>query len=153
MEVINIMHILAGTIWVGGALFMNLIFIPALKSVNFSESGMVMKKVSNRFTLFAWPSVGILIITGFLKLPNTGIIGDISNHYNVILNIKLILVTIMIAMGFYLTVILGMRIKEFSENPDLINLEVLKKLQKTMSFVSLTITVLGVIVLGLISTV
>lgn len=146
--VIQFLHLLAATVWIGGAVFMNFVFSPVLKKLDFAQRGLLVKNVSGKFSLFAWPSVAILLITGFIKLPE-GLLGNFTGHYGAILHVKLLLVFIMIALGLYLTVYLGSKVKKIS--PDQQNSAELLKLQKVMPVLSMSITLLGVVVLLLIS--
>ena len=59
-------HLVSATIWVGGSLFIGIVFSPLLKTMTDSvaERMQIMIRVGRRFNKIAVPSLFILIITG-----------------------------------------------------------------------------------------
>ena len=148
--IIHFLHLLAATIWIGGGLFLNFIFSPIFRTFQFAEQAEIAGKITGRFALFAWPSVAVLLITGFYKLPQ-GVIGNISNFYSIIFNLKLILVSLMIGLGLYLTGYLGLKMKKISAATSPQASSEIRKLRTIMPIISMSIVLLGVTVIFLIS--
>lgn len=64
--IITWIHLVAAAIWVGGSLFIGIVFSPILKTISTSieERIQIMIKVGKRFNKIAVPSLIILMITG-----------------------------------------------------------------------------------------
>ncbi|MFN3653734.1 MAG: CopD family protein [Candidatus Nitrosotenuis sp.] len=89
-------HLISSAIWVGGSLFIAVVFAPVLKTMSPSieERLQIMIKVGRRFNKIAIPSLVILIGTGIYNAHQVLIRPDflISTGYGVMLIIKMILV-------------------------------------------------------------
>ncbi|MEM3107253.1 MAG: CopD family protein, partial [Candidatus Nitrosotenuis sp.] len=89
-------HLISSAIWVGGSLFIAVVFAPILKTMSPSieERLQIMIKVGRRFNKIAIPSLVILIGTGIYNAHQVLMRPDflISTGYGVILIIKMILV-------------------------------------------------------------
>ena len=89
-------HITSAAIWVGGSLFIGVVFAPILKKMSLSveERLHLMIKVGRRFNKIAVPALITLIVTGMyqahLVLQKSEILYDTS--YGNVLIIKMILV-------------------------------------------------------------
>ncbi|MGY5143509.1 MAG: CopD family protein [Candidatus Nitrosopumilus sp. bin_32a] len=98
--IITWIHLIAASIWVGGSLFIGIVFSPLLKTMTNSieERMQIMIRVGKRFNKVAVPSLIILMITG-LYTSHT-LIGKpdllISTSYGTFLIIKIILVIALI---------------------------------------------------------
>ena len=98
--IITWIHLIAASIWVGGSLFIGIVFSPLLKTMTSSieERMQIMIRVGKRFNKVAVPSLIILMITG-LYTSHT-LIGKpdllISTSYGTFLIIKIILVIALI---------------------------------------------------------
>ena len=94
-------HITSAAIWVGGSLFIGVVFAPILKKMALSgeERLHLMIKVGRRFNKIAVPALITLIVTGMyqahLVLQKSEILYDTS--YGNVLIIKMILVAGLIA--------------------------------------------------------
>jgi copper resistance protein D len=66
----NFFHLLAAAIWIGGAVFIKLILEPSLKVIDPPSGGKLMGVVAKRFSITAWASLLIIIITGIYKTPS-----------------------------------------------------------------------------------
>ena len=64
--IITWIHLVSAAIWVGGSLFIGIVFSPILKTISTSieERIQIMIKVGKRFNKIAVPSLIILMITG-----------------------------------------------------------------------------------------
>lgn len=93
-------HLVAASIWVGGSIFIGIVFAPLLKTMSDTVEGRlsIMIRVGRKFNKIAIPSLIILIITGIYNssnlLVNPSLI--LSTTYGQILVIKVILVIILL---------------------------------------------------------
>ena len=64
--IITWIHLVSATIWVGGSLFIGIVFSPLLKTMTNSvqERMQIMIRVGKRFNKIAVPALIILIVTG-----------------------------------------------------------------------------------------
>ena len=89
-------HITSAAIWVGGSLFIGVVFAPILKKMSMpvEEKIQLMVQVGRRFNKLAMPALFILIATGMyqahLVLQKTDILYETS--YGHVLIIKMVLV-------------------------------------------------------------
>jgi len=94
-------HITCAAIWVGGSLFIGVVFAPILKkmSMPIEERLQLMIKVGRRFNKLAVPALIILMVTGMyqahLILQKSDLL--LESSYGNILVIKIILVVALIA--------------------------------------------------------
>ena len=89
--IITWIHLVAASIWVGGSLFIGIVFSPLLKTMTSSieERMQIMIRVGKRFNKVAVPSLIILMVTGLytshalIGKPDLLIstsYGDLSNY-------------------------------------------------------------------------
>ena len=94
-------HVTCAAIWVGGSLFIGVVFAPILKkmSMPIEERLQLMIKVGRRFNKLAVPALIILMVTGIyqshLILQKSDLL--LESSYGNILVIKIILVVALIA--------------------------------------------------------
>jgi len=98
--IITWIHLIAASIWVGGSLFIGIVFSPLLKTMTSSveERMQIMIRVGKRFNKVAVPSLIILMVTG-LYTSHTLIVNPdllVSTSYGTYLIIKIILVIALI---------------------------------------------------------
>src|SRR4051812_6729233 len=66
-------HILSATVWMGGAAFLALVLVPALKHPDFqSLSSSLLHPIGVRFRKVGWVCLSILILTGCFNLGFRG---------------------------------------------------------------------------------
>ena len=98
--IITWVHLISAAIWVGGSLFIGIVFSPLLKTMTDSlqERMQIMIRVGKRFNKIAVPSLIILMITGLynshLILGKPNILFETS--YGQFLIIKIILVIVLL---------------------------------------------------------
>ena len=98
--IITWIHLISASIWVGGSLFIGIVFSPLLKTMTSSveERMQIMIRVGKRFNKVAVPSLIILMATGLYT--SHALIGKpdllISTSYGTYLIIKIILVIVLI---------------------------------------------------------
>ena len=98
--IITWIHLIAAAIWVGGSIFIGIVFSPILKTITTSieERIQIMIKVGKRFNKIAVPSLIILMITGLynshLLLSKPDLL--MATSYGIFLTIKIVLVIALI---------------------------------------------------------
>ncbi len=98
--IITWIHLVSASIWVGGSIFIGIVFSPILKTVATSveERIEIMIRVGKRFNKIAIPSLIILMITGLynshLLLSKPDLL--MATSYGIFLTIKIILVIALI---------------------------------------------------------
>ncbi len=98
--IITWIHLISAAIWVGGSLFIGIVFSPLLKTMTSSveERMQIMIRVGKRFNKIAVPSLIILMLTGLYT--SNALIGNpdllVSTSYGKFLIIKIILVIALI---------------------------------------------------------
>lgn len=93
-------HLVAASIWVGGSIFIGIVFAPLLKTMSDTVEGRlsIMIRVGRKFNKIAIPSLIILIVTGIYNSSNLLVRPSLilSTTYGQILVIKVILVIILL---------------------------------------------------------
>ena len=145
-------HITSAAIWVGGSLFIGVVFAPILKKMSMSvqERLQFMIKVGRRFNKIAVPSLIILIATGVyqahLILQKTDMLYE-TGYCNVLI-IKIILVAALV-----ITYAVHVRIIRKDVEDQIMNNEIpepqLQKLRKKIIVLGEITVVLSVIILFL----
>jgi uncharacterized membrane protein len=99
--IITWIHLISSAIWVGGSLFIAVVFAPVLKTMSSSveERLQIMVKVGRKFNKIAMPSLLILIGTGIFNSHQILSRPEFlfSTTYGILLVIKIILVAALLA--------------------------------------------------------
>jgi len=147
-------HITSAAIWVGGSLFIGVVFAPILKKMSMpvEERIQLMVQVGRRFNKLAMPALFILIATGMyqahLVLQKSDILYDTS--YGHVLIIKMVLVAaLLITYAVHVRIIR----KDVEDKiiAKQISQEQLQKLRKKIIILGEVSVVLSVIILFLAS--
>ena len=147
-------HITSAAIWVGGSLFIGVVFAPILKKMSMpvEERIQLMVQVGRRFNKLALPALFILIATGMyqahLVLQKSDILYDTS--YGHVLIIKMILVAALLILYAVHVRIIRKDVEDkiiAKEMPP----EQLQKLRKKIIVLGEVTVVLSVIILFLAS--
>lgn len=113
---INIIHILATAVWIGGAFFVHFTLQPAMKQIDPQQSGKLMGLIAKRFSITAWTCILLLIITGIMKTP-AGMLFSPSTELGQILTIKHILVLLVIIVGLTIALYVIPNIRKNAPQP------------------------------------
>ncbi|MBM2851488.1 MAG: copper-binding protein [Candidatus Nitrosotenuis sp.] len=108
--VITWIHLVASAVWVGGSLFIAMVFAPVLKTMSSSVEDrlQIMIRVGRKFNRIAIPSLMILIATGIFNAHQMLIKPDFlfSTSYGVLLVIKIVFVVgLLVAFGIHVRII------------------------------------------------
>jgi len=100
--IITWIHLVSAAIWVGGSLFIGIVFSPLLKTIanSLEERMQIMIRVGRRFNKIAVPSLIILMATG---LYNSHVLLSkpellVATSYGIFLIIKIILVVALVVI-------------------------------------------------------
>lgn len=111
------LHILAAMVWIGGAAFIALVLVPALKDPHLAaHAPAFLRAAAYRFRRVGWISLGILVATGIANLALRGIPlqawldGTLfSGRFGGLLAAKLALVAAILVIGACHDFVLGPR--------------------------------------------
>ena len=148
--IINFLHLLAAVTWIGGMIFMNIIFMPSQTVIAPQERGKIVGSVAKRFSILAWLSVVILLITGIIKTPS-GMMFNPGSGFGLWLTIKHVIIILMIVIGLYISLGLAPKINKLIPNPGEQPSQVFIKTQNLLKLLGLTNMILGILILVTIS--
>lgn len=146
----NFFHLLATVTWIGGMIFMNFILYPAQSVISPPERGKLMGSLAKRFSIAAWISVIVLIITGLVKTPE-GFLLNTSTTFGVWLTVKHIAIILMIIFGLYISLGLAPKLGKLAPKPGEQPRQEFLKTQALLGKFSITNMILGIIVLFCVS--
>ena len=147
-------HITSAAIWVGGSLFIGVVFAPILKKMSMSveERIQLMVQVGRRFNKLALPALFVLIATGMyqahLVLQKSDILYETS--YGHVLIIKIILVAALLAIYAVHVRIIRKDVEDKIISKEMPQ-EQLQKLRKKIIILGEVTVVLSIIILFLAS--
>lgn len=156
MNIINVildwLHLLATTVWIGGMAFNIWVLRPSLSIMEPTKRIQLVGAVLKRFIYFAWVSIGALIFTGiFLGRESSEVL--LSSNYGIALIFKHAIVTGMVVIVALVSFVLFPKLRMFLSELDVKAYEATKLPQeltallgKIVALVKLNLT-LGVIVL------
>jgi putative copper export protein len=148
--IVTWIHLISSAVWVGGSLFIAVVFAPVLKTMSYSieERLQIMIKVGRRFNKIAIPSLAILIGTGVFNAHQILIRPDflLSTSYGVLLVVKMVLVAALLASFAVHVRIIRKEIEQKIVEKQMGEVEV-TRLRKKIIIVGETTVVLSVAVL------
>ena len=142
----SFVHILAATTWVGGIIYMVLVLLPSLKTLDPSSAKVLMGGLSKRFTMVAWTSIILLIITGGMQIQ-PGTLFDFSSQYGTFLTIKLGSVLLMILIALYITFALYPKVRKLAPAPGEEPSSEFVSLQRRLPLLAKINLILGILVI------
>ncbi len=118
--IIDLLHLIGITFWVGGLFVNTLVLMPSLRVISPAERGKLLRVYLQRFAILNWGAVVLVGVTGLLATNRT--IGftalfSFDSSYGNILLAKILIVILMILNGVYLGAILGPRMTSLSASP------------------------------------
>ncbi len=143
----NFLHLFAATVWIGGMFFMHFILKPAVKQINPVEAGKMQGIIAQRFTIAAWSSIIVLIITGLIKTPSSMLL----NFTILPLTLKHILIIAAVIVGLIIAFAVVPKLKASSPAPGQKPSDEFIANQKKLNGLALVNTFLGILILLLAS--
>lgn len=147
-SIIDFLHQLFTIVWIGGMIFMGLAFKPSLAAIDPAQAGQLFGAVGKRFTILAWLSMIVLLITGLMKTPDDALF-DTSPGYGLALTIKHVLYILAVLVGMTITFVLVPRIQRNLPKPGETPSAAFVGAQKALEGLSMTNMFLGVAIVGL----
>lgn len=144
--IVNFFHSLATVLWIGGMLFMKLVLLPAQAAIDPPQRGRLMGAAAARFTMVAWTSVVVLLVTGLLKTP-AGRLMDFDSRFGTALAIKHLLIAAMIVIGLVISLGVVPKLKSLAPAPGQAPSAGFVQAQGRLDLLSAINTVLGLLVL------
>jgi len=148
--VVQWLHLLAFTAWVGGIIYAGFVLMPSLSALEASNQRKLMNAVSLRFTRMVWISVVVLLVTGIMKSAvNVPTFRELfTTPYGITLIAKHLLLTIMIILGLIVALVISPKLTLRSDTTahmelSRVALKALKQLRK----ISVVNILLGFLVL------
>jgi len=146
-SLINLIHLLATVVWLGGAIFLKAILEPVVKQIDPREGGKLMGLLAKRFTITAWTSIILLLITGYLKTPE-GMLFDTSSDMGMILTVKHLLIVVVIIVGLLIALLVFPRLRRAAPGPGSAPAEDFVKASRQLHRLSMTSTITGIAILA-----
>jgi uncharacterized membrane protein len=144
--IIDFLHLLATVAWMGGAIYTNLVLMPSLNAIEPPARGKLMGAVSKRFTILAWSSIVVLLVTGYMKTP-TGMLFNTTEAYGMTLTVKHILFLSMVALASLIMLVVVPKMNALAPKSGEKPSNEFIRAQKLLPRLSVTATVLGIVVL------
>jgi len=142
----DFLHLLATVTWIGGVIYADLVLMPSLSAIDGPQQAKLMGVVGKRFTILAWLSVIILLVTGLLKTAS-GMLFDFSTGFGTILAVKHIVFLAMIVVGLLITFSVVPKLNKLAPAPGEKPSDDFLKTQKMLITLSLMNMIFGIIVL------
>lgn len=142
-NIINFFHLMATSVWIGGAAYIHFILMPALQQIDPQQSGKLQGIIAKRFSIVAWICIATLLITGYLKTPD-GMLFDFSTDLGMTLFIKHVLIAGVIVVGVFIGLIVVPKIRTNAPKPGETPSEVFFRYQKRLKILATTNLLLGV---------
>ncbi len=142
-SLINFLHLLATAVWLGGAIFIKAILEPATRQIDPREAGKLQGVIAKRFTITAWSSIIVLLITGYLKTP-AEMLFDTSSSMGLALFVKHILIVFVIVIGLLIAFVAVPRLKRAAPAPGSPPSEDFVKANRQLLRLSMTSTIIGI---------
>jgi uncharacterized membrane protein len=150
LQFYSILHLLAVVIWIGGIIFVNLSLMPSIADLPLETKGAVMGRVTKRFSIISMISILVLLITGYLKVPE-GMMFAPASHYGLILLIKHILVLIIIFLGLYISFGISPRVRKLAPKQGEAPSAEFISAQKTLGALAFTNMIIGILIIIVIT--
>lgn len=105
------LHIIAATIWVGSQVMMFAAVIPAGRQIDdLQQRVRFLKGLTTRFGWLGAGALTFLVLTGIDNVSRYAPGGIFDYRYGFVLTVKLVMVTAIIALTFYHTLVIGPRL-------------------------------------------
>jgi uncharacterized membrane protein len=142
----DFLHLLATAVWIGGMIYSIFVLMPSLTAIEPPQRGKLMGLTGKRFSFFAWGSVVVLLITGYLKTPEE-MLFDTSTTYGMTLMLKHLAILLMIIFGILIAFVIVPKIGKLAPKPGEPPSPDFLMAQKQLPVFAITNTILGIAVL------
>jgi len=146
-SIITLIHLFATVAWIGGALFMKAILEPATKQIDPKEAGRLNAIVAKRFAFVSWPSLVLLLVTGYLKTP-AGMLFDTTSHLGMVLTVKHTLIIIVMIVGMTIGMVVVPKLRRAMPAPGTAPSQEFLKASHQLHRLTWTSTLIGLAIVG-----
>jgi uncharacterized membrane protein len=148
--IVNFLHLLATAVWIGGMIYIHIVLQPALKVVDPPQAGKLFGTAAKRFSIAAWTSVVVLLITEYMKTPD-GLLFDSTSEAGLVLLVKHVCVLAMIVAGLGIGFYVVPNLQKYAPEPGKQPPEGFIRSQRVLKVLSTSNLILGLLVLVLAS--
>ena len=118
LAIIDWLHLMAMTVWIGGIVFYVLVLMPSLQTLEPSQAGKMIGAIAKRYAPITYVAIVVLIVTGILIARARGVLGiKLGSTYGVVLFVKHLLTVLMIVNGFVVSAVVGPKLKPPAPKP------------------------------------
>lgn len=145
---LNLLHLFAAMVWVGGSLAIPLVITPVIRKLFPAEQRIeLISAMGARFRPFGWAALLVLVLTGIRRtmIAFAGQPDPWSTSYGQGLRAKILLVVVLLIIQFVHDFVLGPRLRKLSAGPGP-NLVGLRKLTIALAAGGLLLTLVIVYV-------
>jgi len=142
-QLVNLIHLLAAMIWVGGSIFIKIVLEPYAKVMDPPEAAKLNSTIGKKFSMVAWISILLLLITGYIKTPE-GMYFETSSEAGIALAIKHVLVLIVVVVGLLIGLVAVPRMRKAAPAKGAAPSGDFIKAQQQIRRLSVVTTILGV---------
>ena len=110
--IIDWLHLLAMSTWIGGIFFYIIVLAPSLKALEPPQAGKLVGAITKRYVPITWGSLVVLVVSGILIANSRGVLGvQLGSTYGVMLFIKHLITLLMIVNGVIISAVIGPKLK------------------------------------------
>jgi len=106
-EALNIVHLLAATVWVGGTIALVFVAVPPVQRLEGEVRARTLRAFGARWRPIGWSALGIAIVTGAVIAERADAFDATPTRFDVILAIKGALVGLLVAGAYFHDFVLG----------------------------------------------
>lgn len=111
MAVLDVIHLLAAAVWVGGVLALVFVAVPAAQRLTGAERAATLRAIGERWRPLGWGAIVVASVTGLGIAGWRGVYdGDVSTGFAAVLAAKALLIGLMVALSILHDFLLGPRL-------------------------------------------
>lgn len=117
--IIDWIHLVAATAWIGGLIFINFVFVPIVNQLEPKDRGKANQLLGKYFARVAGVSGFALVLTGLVNLPEGTGWGDLSDtgDYGTFVYLKVLIIVAFFVLGFYVPLKLAPKMLRLAPQP------------------------------------
>lgn len=146
-SIVNFFHLLATAIWIGGAVFIQLVLQPSLKLIDPQQGSTLYGIVAKRFSIAGWACIAVLLVTGYIKTPER-MLFDFSYSLALILAIKHTVIILVIIVGLVIALNVVPNLRKNAPKPGEAPSATFLRYRKRLGTLASANLVLGLLVLA-----
>ena len=104
---LNIVHLLAAIVWVGGTVALVFVAVPPVQRLEGEVRGRLLREFGSRWRPIGWSALGIAILTGIVIASRDGAFDTTPTRFDWVLAVKGALVGLLVAGAYLHDYVLG----------------------------------------------